>query len=134
MSSSHQSEEGAAPESIASGFELSDWKWRPVLVLVAATFVTLLVTYLAMAALIAISGGGLADSSHQLTTQDPALLPPGPLLEQNPKAGGDQMLATAHEQLESYGWVDRRAGLAHIPIDRAKELLLEQGVNPFATD
>jgi HAMP domain-containing protein len=134
MSSSHQSQEGASPESIASGFELGDWKWRPVIILVAATFITLLVAYLAMAALVAISRSGLADSSHELTTQDPALLPPGPLIEQNPNAEGDRMLATAHEQLESYGWVDRRARLTHIPIDRAKELLLEQGVNPFATD
>ena len=134
MSSSHQSQEGAAPESIASGFELSDWKWRPVIILVAATFITLLVTYLAMAALVAISRSSLADSSHELTTQDPALLPPGPLIEQNPNAESDRMLIEAHEQLEGYGWVDRRAGLAHIPIDRAKELLLEQGVNPFASD
>ena len=134
MSSSHQSQEGAAPESIASGFELSDWKWRPVIILVAATFITLLVTYLAMAALIVISRSSLADSSHELTTQDPALLPPGPLIEQNPNAESDRMLIEAHEQLEGYGWVDRRAGLAHIPIDRAKELLLEQGVNPFASD
>lgn len=134
MSSSHQSHEGASPESVASGFEVGDWKWRPVIVLLAATFATLLVAYIAMAALVAISRSGLADSSHELTTQDPALLPPGPLIEQNPNAIGDRMLTSAHEQLESYGWADRRAGLAHIPIERAKELLLEQGVNPFATD
>ena len=134
MSSSHQNQEGASPESIASGFELSDWKWRPVIILVAATFITLLVTYLAMAALVAISRSSLADSSHELITKDPALLPPGPLIEQNPNAESDRMLTEAHEHLEGYGWVDRRAGLAHIPIDRAKELLLEQGVNPFASD
>lgn len=27
-------------------------------------------------------------------------------------------------RLHSYGWVDRKAGLAHIPIDRAMELVL----------
>ncbi len=32
-------------------------------------------------------------------------------------------------RLRSYGWVDRKAGLAHIPIDRAMDLVL-QGERP----
>ena len=31
-------------------------------------------------------------------------------------------------ELSTYGWVDRNAGTARIPIDRAKELLLERGL------
>jgi len=30
------------------------------------------------------------------------------------------------ERLSSWGWVDRRQGLIHIPIDRAMELVVEQ--------
>lgn len=30
--------------------------------------------------------------------------------------------------LHSYGWIDRRAGLAHIPIERAMQLLVERGL------
>jgi hypothetical protein len=30
------------------------------------------------------------------------------------------------ERLESYGWVDRQAGLAHIPIDEAMKMYLQQ--------
>jgi hypothetical protein len=31
-------------------------------------------------------------------------------------------------QLNSYGWVDEKAGVAHIPIKRAMELLAQRGV------
>ena len=30
--------------------------------------------------------------------------------------------------LHSYGWVDRNAGIVHIPIERAKELLVRRGL------
>jgi hypothetical protein len=30
------------------------------------------------------------------------------------------------ERLESYGWVDRQAGMAHIPIDEAMKMYLQQ--------
>ena len=35
-------------------------------------------------------------------------------------------MAGAREQLQSYGWSDRERGLVHIPLDRAKELLLRR--------
>jgi hypothetical protein len=31
-------------------------------------------------------------------------------------------------QLNSYGWVDQKAGVAHIPIERAMELLVQRGI------
>ena len=31
-------------------------------------------------------------------------------------------------RLSSYGWVDRPAGVAHIPIDRAMAILAERGL------
>jgi hypothetical protein len=44
-----------------------------------------------------------------------------------------QMLRQRHlEVLNSYGWSDRQAGIARIPIDRAIDLLLERGL-PVAT-
>jgi hypothetical protein len=37
------------------------------------------------------------------------------------------LVATERAALERYGWVDRGAGIVHIPIDRAIDLLLTQG-------
>ena len=36
----------------------------------------------------------------------------------------------AHEQTEltTYGWVDQKSGVVHIPIDRAMDLLVERGL------
>jgi hypothetical protein len=37
--------------------------------------------------------------------------------------------AARQERLRTYGWVDRRQGVVHLPIDRAMELVVE-GVRP----
>ena len=32
--------------------------------------------------------------------------------------------------LDSYGWLDRQAGVGHIPVDRAMDLMIQQGLPP----
>ena len=44
---------------------------------------------------------------------------------------GRRDLEARRERLGSYGWVDRKAGVVHVPIDRAMELSA-QGVRPRA--
>jgi hypothetical protein len=51
----------------------------------------------------------------------PALLTNEPRALSNYR-GGQQ------KQLQFYGWVDEKAGVAHIPIDAAKKLILERGL------
>jgi len=38
------------------------------------------------------------------------------------------------EKLNSYGWVDKTAGIVHVPIDSAKLILLKQGVSSRSVD
>ena len=54
--------------------------------------------------------------------------PREPRLEPDPLA--PRIAAQAREDaiLKSYGWADRGAGIARIPIDRAMELLVERGL------
>lgn len=53
--------------------------------------------------------------------------PPGPRLQPNP-AQDLQALRQAEEViLSSYGWVEHQAGVVRIPIERAMDLLIEQG-------
>lgn len=40
----------------------------------------------------------------------------------------EQVSAEQTEQLQSFGWVDEEAGIVYIPIEQAKEQLLEQGL------
>jgi hypothetical protein len=42
---------------------------------------------------------------------------------------GERDRAARLERLRSFGWVDREAGIAHIPIDRAMDLV-SKGVRP----
>ncbi len=74
-----------------------------------------------------------------------ALLPDGPppppaevgqakigIVEQQPferTRTGPEWRAEQLRRLESFGWVDRQAQLAHIPVDRAMDLVL-QGERP----
>ena len=37
-------------------------------------------------------------------------------------------LMNQEDQLNSYGWVDQKAGVAHIPIERAMELIAQRGL------
>jgi hypothetical protein len=54
--------------------------------------------------------------------------PAGPRLEPLPLEPRIALRAAEDAQLTSYGWVDRGAGIARIPIDRAMQLIVERGV------
>ncbi|TWB12432.1 hypothetical protein FBZ89_12445 [Nitrospirillum amazonense] len=60
-----------------------------------------------------------------------AVTPPRPVagapLDEVPYQGGAQVRAAAAAKLDRYGWADRDAGRAVIPIDRAMELLARKG-------
>jgi hypothetical protein len=43
-------------------------------------------------------------------------------------------LINQENQLNSYGWVDKKAGVAHIPIERAMELTVQRGLSVCPQD
>ncbi|HEU4387604.1 MAG TPA: hypothetical protein VFV34_07390, partial [Blastocatellia bacterium] len=45
-----------------------------------------------------------------------------------PQADMKDLRQSQEALLSSYGWVDQQAGIARIPIERAKELLLQKGL------
>lgn len=51
-----------------------------------------------------------------------------PVLQIDPVADLQAYKAKENDLLNSYGWVDKSAGIAHIPIDRAIELTAEKGL------
>ncbi len=52
---------------------------------------------------------------------------PAPNLEVDPAAGGERIEREARQRLDSYGWVDRQAGVARIPVTEAMEQMAERG-------
>jgi hypothetical protein len=51
-----------------------------------------------------------------------------PMLETNERGQLRDFLMDQEGQLNSYGWVDEKAGVAHIPIERAMELTVQRGL------
>src|ERR1700723_1564705 len=51
-----------------------------------------------------------------------------PMLETNERGQFGGFLMDQEDQLNSYGWVDQKAGVAHIPIERAMELIVQRGI------
>lgn len=49
-----------------------------------------------------------------------------PALQANPRLDRQHLEAQARAQLDSYGWIDRDAGIVHLPIQRAMQLLLQR--------
>lgn len=82
--------------------------------------------------LIGATGLGVAALLHALSrppVPDAMPAPPraGPPLLVDQGAERRALEARGAARLQGYGWTDRDAGLAHIPIDRAVALLLARG-------
>jgi len=55
-------------------------------------------------------------------------LPPEPRLQVNAQRDLAGHLKEQEQTLNTYGWVDQKAGVVRVPIDRAMDLLLEKGL------
>jgi hypothetical protein len=55
-------------------------------------------------------------------------LPPEPRLQTNPREDLLTLRQAEEQRLQSYGWVDKDAGIARIPIEEAMRLTLERGL------
>jgi len=53
---------------------------------------------------------------------------PQPREQISPRLDLEALRAREEAELNSYGWVDRKAGVVRIPIERAMELLLQKGL------
>lgn len=53
---------------------------------------------------------------------------PEPRLETNERSEINDFRLHEEEQLNSYGWVDKPAGVVHIPIERAMQLVAQRGL------
>lgn len=118
------------PDVHGHGHESKDVKLRGILqftvVLVIATIAIQLVIGIWMAfyaneekQVEASRSPRLADSVGQF---------PDPRLQGNPGAEMARFLKAERQELNAYGWRDRKAGIARIPIDRAMEGVVAQGL------
>ncbi len=64
---------------------------------------------------------------YPLAAGAPSQGPPSPNLQTQPFRDIYQLRADESKKLSGYGWVDKDGGVAHIPIDRAMEVMLQRG-------
>ena len=119
-------------ESLALGYEVRDVNLRNLVRLSLALVAVVVIVFV----LIGLLYGFLNYNQIARSAPPPPLLeeaqglPPGPLLQRNPELGMQQMVTEQEAILNSYGWVDKEAGVVRIPIERAIELTLERGLPP----
>ena len=66
-------------------------------------------------------------AAYPLAVNAPPRLPAAPRLQQFPRNELYEFRTKEDSQLNSYGWVDKNAGVVHIPIQDAMRLMLERG-------
>ena len=59
---------------------------------------------------------------------------PAPRIQPDPAEELTSMKKEDLGRLAEYGWIDRRAGIAHIPVDRAITILAEKGLPAAAAE
>ena len=55
-------------------------------------------------------------------------LPPLPRFQENPQQELQELRAKQKALLEGYGWVNKEAGVARIPIEEAMKMVVERGL------
>ena len=119
------------PEEHGGGHEERDVSFRPViggllglLALLLASFVLMLLVF----KFFAVREAEYGPPANPLAQKFGRDVPPQPQLQTAPLQDLDALRAQEEAILNGYGWVDRKAGVVRIPVQRALELLAQRGV------
>jgi hypothetical protein len=116
---------GMATETVERGHETHDARIGMVIAVGAGLALTIAVVQVALYFQI---GGLWRHRQAALSPASPVAealpsAPPEPRLQTAPPLDLRDLRTAEAAQLEGYGWIDRQAGIAHIPIERAMELV-----------
>lgn len=127
-----------SPADLKTFHETSDLDLKGIvvftIVLVAVCAVTMIGLRFMMHQFVADEADAKARTLPRLIVDTPI---DGPRLQADPGRERVEITERDRERLNSYGWVDSKAGTAHIPIDRAMAILAKSGlprrgkVDPF---
>jgi hypothetical protein len=110
------------------GYETRDTNTRSVLWFAVILFLTVAATFISMRGLFGYYSASQPLGPAASPFDSERMLPPEPRLQVNPAVDLSQVRQSQEEILQSYGWVDKAAGKVRVPIDRAMDLLLKQGL------
>jgi hypothetical protein len=111
------------PDRTGPRFERRDVEpWSVARLGLAVVILTVVAVLAALFAFRALKGG-----PPDRRVASPAL-PPEPRLQTDEPSDLARVQAAWHARLTTYGWVDRGAGLVHMPIDEAMRLVAQRGL------
>jgi hypothetical protein len=114
-----------------SGYEHTDAHVGPMIQFAIWLFVSAIVVHLGLGAmywlLVRDSRESAESAQYPLAVNAPPRLPAEPRLQQFPRNELYEFRVKEDQQLHSYGWMDKNAGIVHIPIEDAIRLMLERG-------
>jgi hypothetical protein len=128
METKHGPGQPAAAGGASDGYEHSDASPRGLLRWGAWLVGVLVVVFVSMAWLFGFYGKVQSLGKPASPFENARVLPPAPRLQVQPRA---ELHAYCEEQdklLNTYGWEDEHNGVVRIPVDRAMELTLQQGL------
>jgi hypothetical protein len=123
---------GMAHDEPAARHEESDVNVRGVLGFAAGLLVTaVLIQFMVWLLFVYFSGREAARvvPEYPLAAGQQTRVPPEPRLQTNPREDLRALRAREDAVLNSYGWVDKTAGVVRIPIDEAIKLTVRRGLH-----
>jgi len=112
------------------GHETSEIRARPVFLSILGLAATIVLSGIVVLALFRFVDARLTQEEGPASALavPSGQLPPAPRLQTDEPGDLAKYRAEEEQKLTTYGWVDRQNGVVRIPIERAKALLLEQGL------
>jgi len=124
-------ENNHSPEQLPVGHERSDvntWAIGKFAIALALVCVSAMALLMGLFRYFVQREGPLPPKAYSDLAHARVSEPPLPRLEETPVLDLARERAAEEQKLNSYGWVDKSQGVAHIPIDRAIDLLGQQGL------
>jgi len=113
-------------------YEKGDVHFRGVLIFAVALVAGVVLTLFLVAGMITLLAQHPPSSLRASPTGTPTVVPPPPALQAQPWVDLRRYREEQSQILSSYTWIDRKAGIMRIPIERAMELVVERGPAPSA--
>lgn len=121
---------GGEPNSVRAGRELADVSASSMVRHAVYLVIICVAVWIAMVGMFKLFMNRLNDRDPQVSSlaRPAGEVPPGPRLLTDEPKNLQEFRAREAQSLEQYGVMDQATGAVHLPIDRAKELLLERGL------
>ena len=115
-------------DALKKGYETYDLRIGPVLIATGAILAVAALSFVSMWVMLM----GMEKASIALAEDPPPMTVhqkpyDGLLIQAEPPAEMAQVRAETEATLSAYGWVDKDAGVVHLPIEAAKTLALKRG-------